>query len=116
MPYRRSLKIYEKVFSPFSHNSYKIECKQIHLQKSALDEIYRRRPEKLSVVHDRIVYTLIEEKEYYTILLPSRKDYNEFVKRFNERISIKEAERKDYEEEQNINRVWDDAHGDIEGD
>lgn len=110
LPYQQSLRKYEKIFSPFAKNPTIIKYKQIHLPKTTLYEIYKNHPEKLSVENDRIIYTLIEEKDYYTILLSSRKDYNSFVKYFNEYTSAIKAKEKEIIEKENINKVLDDAY------
>lgn len=115
-PYRESLKKYSDISTRYGEickskglNTQYKKYQQIHLPKTDLDEIFKLHPEKISIRKDRIIYTL-SEYDCYTILLPSRKDYNSFVKYFNKYTNtIKEKEEKIIEEK-NINKVLDDAY------
>lgn len=109
-PYKCSLRFYKKCLFPYAGTPKYIECKQIHLSKCALDEMFKKHPERINIENYVIIYTYTFEEEYYAILLPCRKDYNQFVKKYNEYTNLKETERKQNEEEENINKVLDDAY------
>lgn len=115
-PYKRSLEpysdvssIYGKICESKGQNIQYKKYQQVCLTKIVLDEIFQRHPEKISISRDRIIYTL-SEYDCYTILLPSRKDYIEFVKKFNEYINLKEKEKAERIEKENRNKILDDAY------
>lgn len=113
LPYRCSLEPYKMCEFLFAKDAKYYECKQIHLQKSALDKIFRLKPEKISIKDYRIIYTITEYKDCYAILLPCQKDYNQFIKEFNEYTNLKETERRNRKEEENINKVLNDAYNTV---
>lgn len=115
-PYKKSLEpysdvssIYGKICESKGQNIQYKKYQQIRLPKIALDEAFQRHPEKISISKDRIIYTL-SEYDCYTVLLPSRKDYIEFVEKFNKYMNLKEKERAERIEEENRNKVLDDVY------
>lgn len=110
LPYICSLEPYKMCEFPFADDARYYECKQIHLLKSVLDEIFCLKPEKISIKDYRIIYTITEYKDCYAILLPCQEDYNQFIKEFNKYTNLKETERKKRKEEENINKVLNDAY------